>query len=261
MKAKTNAATLYCASTVGGCTNANCCDSDTTKCGGTNVACGANQYKDASKNGVTGTTAALCCTNQAACSTLTCAAGYKQKTGTLYCATNACSATTDSGTCCEGDTTKCGGTNVACGANQYKDTAKNGVTGTTAALCCTNQAACSTLTCPAGYKQKTGTHHCATNACSATTDSGTCCDADATKCAGIGSVTCTYGTSYYWDTAKAGTAATATNKATTCCTEKAQCSAAYPPPSPPGSSGSTSGAEFAQLVKPSILIAALSAFW
>merc|ERR1711874_232722 len=108
-------------------------------------------------------------------------------------------------------------------------------------------AACSTLTCPAGYKQKTGTHYCAANAC-ATTDSGTCCDTDTTKCAGIGMAACTYGTTYYWDTAKNGVAATAADKATACCTEKAQCSAAYPPPaagtsaSGTSATGTTSGA-------------------
>merc|ERR1712050_197347 len=142
-KAKSNANTLYCASTTGGCTDNTCCDPDTTKCGGNTVTCNANHYQDPTKNSVTGTTATECCTAQAACSTLTCPAGKKQRTGTHYCATSACSATTDSSTCCEADTTKCGGNTVTCNANQYQDPTKNSVTGTTATECCTAQAACS----------------------------------------------------------------------------------------------------------------------
>merc|ERR1711904_151302 len=143
--------------------------------------------------------------DKAACSTLSCPAGYKQKTGTHYCATNTCAAS-ESSTCCEPDTTKCLGATVNCPvATQYKDAAKNGVVGTTVALCCTDKAACSTLTCPAGYKQKTGTHYCATNTCAAS-ESSTCCEPDTTKCAGA-TVNCPVATQYK-DTAKNGVVGT-----------------------------------------------------
>jgi hypothetical protein len=80
-------ATTYCAGTActttctgTGCTHEKgslCCETDTTKCKGASVSCGASKYKDSAKWGTAGATVALCCTDRALCSTLPCGAGKK----------------------------------------------------------------------------------------------------------------------------------------------------------------------------------------
>jgi len=176
----------------------------------------------------------------------------KTNAASLYCATNTCATTTDFN-CCEADDTKCAGLNalaaISCAeANHYYDSAnKAGTAATTAnkntgTTCCTAKAVCSASACSAGYKLKTNAAslYCATSTCT-TTDNAACCDQDNTKCGGTAQVTCTYGsTSYYWDSAKAGTVFT--TKGTDCCSAKGMCSAAYPPPTTSSSgAASTSG--------------------
>merc|ERR1719476_582116 len=130
-KLKTNAAAIYCASAT--CSNANCLDLDTTKCGGVVVTCTtANTYYDSSKAGVAHGSDhnANCCSTKALCNTLTCSAGYKSKTNaaSTYCSSKTCTIATDGATCCDADTTKCGGVVVTCTtANTYYDSSKAGV--------------------------------------------------------------------------------------------------------------------------------------
>merc|ERR1719313_866786 len=152
----------------------------------------------------------------ATCATGKQATGFTLKTtaSAIYCASSDC----NNAICCEADNTKCGGLNalaaiVCAEANHYYDSAsKAGTAATTAnkntgTTCCTAKAVCSASACSTGYKLKTNAAslYCATSTC-ATTDNAACCDQDNTKCGGILPVTCTYGsTSYYWDSAKAGT--------------------------------------------------------
>merc|ERR1712039_210587 len=93
--------------------------------------------------------------------------------------------------------------------------------------CCTQKATCSSVTCPAGYKKKSGVD---STACTSDTAScavgSTCCEADTNKCGGLTGISCTTSTHYTGtdDTWK-NTAATNTNKNTNCCIAKATCSA------------------------------------
>merc|ERR1719316_2465449 len=160
-----------------------CCVDNTALCGGNVVSCPVGKYRDAAKYGTTGTTAALCCSNAAKCSSITCAAGTKKKLAhaTTYCASATCG-TSDQSTCCELDDTKCKGVTVSCPTCKYKDTGKNGVSAGKF-NCCTNKGLCSTLTCGAGLKKKANdaTTHCASSSCT-TTDYAVCRENIAGKC-------------------------------------------------------------------------------
>merc|ERR1719353_113131 len=199
--------------------------------------CDAVQFLDTAKAGVTAGTSDAdkknnCCTNLATCSGYSCSAGYKLKSnpGNFYCASDTC-ATGDASTCCELDTTKCGGiTGLTCDTGKYWDSAKAGNTaGTTdtekKTNCCTTKAMCSTYTCAAGYTSITAasTTTCSSDAASCT--SSACCTADTTKCGGITALTCD--ADKYWDPNKAGTsianAADDAEKKDLCCTTKATC--------------------------------------
>merc|ERR1712048_311778 len=92
----------------------------------------ANTYYDSSKAGVAHGSDhnANCCSTKALCNTLTCSAGYKSKTNaaSTYCSSKTCTVLTDGATCCDADTTKCGGVVVTCTtANTYYDSSKAGV--------------------------------------------------------------------------------------------------------------------------------------
>merc|ERR1711862_182362 len=97
----------------------------------------------------------------------------------------------DEATCCIDDEQKCRGASVQCNANRFKDSKKDDVLGATDLLCCTAQAMCSTIKCPAGMKHiaKKATTPCATDTCTTsctgvgcTTDVATCCVDDPTLC-------------------------------------------------------------------------------
>jgi len=148
----------------------NCCMADTAKCGGlASDPCSANaatKFRDNAKAGATAGSDATaketaCCTARGTCpSTGFCPAGYKLKTNPNKCPGAACvstssdtcgSTTGDESTCCELDTTKCGGlASNPCSANaatKYRDNAKAGAAaGSTAAdketNCCTAKASC-----------------------------------------------------------------------------------------------------------------------
>jgi hypothetical protein len=255
-KQKTDASTTYCGKSM--CADGDqftCCMLDDTKCGGMiSGSCDTDKFWDSAKAAVTaGTTAAdqktKCCTAKAMCSTITCPAGYKQKSdaSTTYCSKSVC-ANADSATCCERDDTKCGGVATPiqmdrCDTDQFWDSAKTDVAfGSTAAdqktKCCTAKALCSTYNCAAGYKHKTdaSTTTCMAGTCT-TLEASTCCEADTTKCGGIpvpvtgSSYACDTGK--YWDAvssaqgldAKADVTfgTTDADKKANCCTAKATC--------------------------------------
>jgi len=129
---------------------------DATKCGGnTSFSCDAGTFKDDTKAGNDASdpanTQANCCTTNptpAACAAAACGTNYKLKatlTG-LNCAGATCT-TSDQSTCCDLDTTICGGATVTCAANTYKDSTKAAMTaGSTddekKAACCTAQITC-----------------------------------------------------------------------------------------------------------------------
>lgn len=141
-KLRTDHAKRHCAGlTCADSDNSKCCEPDPAKCKGSSPACSDKQFKDTAKYGSVGSTAGVCCTDKAACKASICSAGMKLKSGTHYCAGKAC-VSGDEGMCCEADTAKCRGANVNCAATNtrggmFKDPAKYGTVGTTAAACCT----------------------------------------------------------------------------------------------------------------------------
>jgi hypothetical protein len=217
------AATTYCAGSV--CSSidaATCCETDAAKCLAATPSCPAGQFKDPQKNGVTGATAALCCSNKAKCTTITCGTGQKKKANhaTTYCAGLMCGTTADKTACCENDAAKCrGNTCISCVAGTFKDPAKWGATpGNNAqTACCSTLKSCSFAPCLAGQKKKSG--YCAGTTC-ANSDRATCCEDDATKCKGA-TVDC--GTNMYKDKSKNGTSIGCDKKAN-CCSYQARCS-------------------------------------
>jgi len=250
--------TVACSTNSASCAKGTCCMDDTTKCGGITVPCDAGKYWDTLKVGiVAGTTdtskKSNCCTSFGTCTGYSsCAAGYKLKAnpGTLYCASSSC-ATSDASTCCELDTTKCGGvTALTCDNDKYWDTAKAGtaittpITDTTKkSSCCSSRGTCAGYSsCAAGYKLKSspGSIYCASMFCT-TGEASTCCEVDTSKCGGMATEVAGSGfgsgfavtapamytcdASEYWDTAKAATTAGATHALTktNCCTAKAHC--------------------------------------
>jgi len=224
-KKVSNAAGIYCAG--GSCLfadQANCCVNDATKCRGSCVQCAVGSYKDPLKYGsLSGANAqAACCATLAKCSSITCLAGQKHKSNaaSTYCATKTC-ATADRSTCCENDSRKCLGATVTCGSKKYKDSAHNGwLKGCDAVVsCCSSKARCSTLACPAGKQLKDNSYdtYCATKTCG-TADITTCCDPDATVCAGA-TVSCPAGK--YKDSAKGHESVT--DVKTACCTARSVC--------------------------------------
>merc|ERR1719271_315268 len=167
----TAATTTDCPTNAASCTRDLCCEIDTTKCGGmatgdgtfaltapATYTCDASAYWDTAKAATTaGATHALtktnCCTSFGTCAGYSsCAAGYKLKSspGSIYCVGSSCT-TGEASTCCELDTTKCGGvTALTCDNDKYWDTAKAGTAITTPitdatkkSSCCTAVATCS----------------------------------------------------------------------------------------------------------------------
>merc|ERR1719443_2041210 len=146
----------------------------------------ATKFRDTTKAGVTAGSDATaketnCCTARATCPTTGfCSAGYKLKTNpTTKCAGATCALLVDGATCCEPDTTKCGGlASNPCSANaatKFRDSAKAGAAAGSDATaketnCCTARGTCPTTGfCSAGYKLKTNPNKCPGAACVSTT--------------------------------------------------------------------------------------------
>jgi hypothetical protein len=163
-----------------------------------------------------------------------CQAGYKKKE--LYCSTSAMTTASCNANCCEKDTTKCGGiTAVTCATtNHYWDSMKAGTTftaGSQSTQCCTAMAACSATPATAcNVARKKKMTYCSKAATDSTSCNTPCCELDTSTCRGVGTVSCA--ASHFQDTAKYGTAATASNKNTVCCTARAPCPAPATPPAP-----------------------------
>jgi len=126
---------------------------DATKCGGnTTFSCDAGTFKDTAKAGNDASdpanAQANCCTTNptpAACAAAACGTNYKLKDpiGSLKCAGATCMSS-DQSTCCDLDTTICGGATVTCDEGTYKDSTKAAMAvGSDAkAACCTAKATC-----------------------------------------------------------------------------------------------------------------------
>jgi hypothetical protein len=197
-KLKADLTNLKCTSaTASAAVCTNCCEKDTTKCGGNTVVCGSGKYQDPTKAGMAGVNDAAgktaCCAVKAKCAAATCAAGKKPKASAnaMECASNAASCSQS--TCCEKDTTKCGGNTITCGSGKYQDPTKAGTAGVNdaagIAACCAVKAKCAAATCAAGKKPKASANatECASNA--ALCSQSTCCEKDTTKCGG-NTITC-----------------------------------------------------------------------
>jgi len=148
----------------------------------------------------------------------------------LYCSSSAVTQTTCVTGCCQVDTTKCGASDPSCATGKFWDMTKSqtarGADATAAKTnCCTAQAKCSTMTCPAGYVLDTtkSNNYCKGAACNPILDLG-CCKADATKCASKIGQDCGAATGKFQDSTKYGNAIGADWKATSaCCSQSAVC--------------------------------------
>merc|ERR1711972_1191896 len=184
-KLKSNAGSIYCA--VATCNQGNCCDTDTSTCGGGGaVACTtpATHYWDTTKAATTrgATPGTACCSAKVNCGSHTCAAGYKAKgsAASITCALGTCT----TAECCDVINTECAGINVATctyGSNYFKDPAKGGTTPTTSGIdCCSLKATCpSTYACPTGQVLKTSRCNGAVGTCN---DLGCCEWLDKSTC-------------------------------------------------------------------------------
>jgi hypothetical protein len=126
--------------------------------------------------------------------------------------------------------TKCGGLSPKCASGMYA-----GVDANTAATetnkntaCCTAVATCATMTktCAPGWKRKTSA---ATTKCSggpSTCSTETCCEADVTKCGGLGTITCVASKVRAASKVFGNKAAKEATKLDDCCVAKATCAAA-----------------------------------
>jgi len=173
----------FCLKDTASCgTSASCCEADTTKCGGAATVCLAGFYRDPAKAGtaVSATPKTMCCIAKATCTaTPTCPDGYKKKAGVAdgeKCTTDSASCPT---TCCEKDTTKCGGADTVCLDGFYRDPAKAGTAvGTTPkTTCCIAKATC---TAPGGGTTAAG------GTTGGTTGAGDASDGQAVKPSGMG---------------------------------------------------------------------------
>jgi hypothetical protein len=209
--------------------NSMCCDTDATKCLGIgSVVCATGYYEDSTKAGTAATATyknTVCCTAKATCTGYSCSAGYTLKASPGNIMGTGDTSTLSTGTCCDNDVTKCFGIgSVVCATGYYEDSAKAGTAATATdknTVCCTAKATCTGYSCSAGYKLKASPGNIMGTGGTSTLSTTTCCDVDATTCGGIGGVTCPTG--YYADSAKYGTAATATTKDSVCCTARATC--------------------------------------
>lgn len=216
----------------------NCCEDDNTKCGpATTVDCGAGKYKDATKYGAaTGADAvAACCTAMSTCAAMnycnyvTVNGAHKEKSGVAN--STMCDPSLSAGdasscvtTCCELDTTKCGGTastSQTCSGDNYWDPTKRNVAvaGAAATNCCTAKVECGTITCSAamGYKvasAATNSTKCPGSAVTCTI-AAECCELDTTICASMRTADC--GTGKVKDTTVAGSTARGNDGVATCC--------------------------------------------
>jgi len=142
-----------------------CCIKDDSKCGGLDgIDCPADKYFPDSLKGAPATNAnklTTCCVVKAPCAAGTCPSGWKPKpdAAALPCPRNAASCRKE--TCCERDTTKCGGLlAIACAAGFYDESNggawpagtkqatrdawnnKPAIEATKNTACCTAKAAC-----------------------------------------------------------------------------------------------------------------------
>merc|ERR1712224_602238 len=114
---------------------AECCELDTSKCGGQATetqTCDTGFYWDDSKadTAIGADAKAACCTAVKTCAQVTCASGMKTKAGVgaSNCTAEEMVSTKCqfAGTCCEKDTTKCGGADVTCPSGKTLDMTKGG---------------------------------------------------------------------------------------------------------------------------------------
>jgi hypothetical protein len=174
------------------CTN--CCEKDTTKCGGNTVVCASGKYLDSTKAGMAGgandaARKTACCTADATCAMATCGPGMKAKTSAAAMKCGSTAASCLPATCCEKDTAKCGGNTVVCASGKYLDSTKADMAGgandaARKTACCTAAATCAMATCGPGMKANTSAAatKCTSNAASCL--QSTCCEFDTTKCGG-----------------------------------------------------------------------------
>jgi len=210
------------------CTDAECCETDTTKCGTSFTCTAADKYFSAAISGDTtqgATPQTACCSAKTDCTAFNCATrgkGLKLKTGGAKCPGDL--ATCTEAICCETDTTKCGTSFSCTAADKYYDAAlradqAQGATPQTA--CCLTKTDCTTFNCATrqkGLKLKTGGAKCPGAA--ATCTEAICCETDTTKCGT--SFSCTGASTYFSATDKADTTQGATPQ-TACCQTKAKC--------------------------------------
>jgi len=213
--------------------NTVCCTAHT--CGSIGgISCASGNYRDHTKDGAAATASdknTVCCKAKATCDGYACnaAGGRKLKANpaNLHCGTDTCGAG-DETQCCEDDATKCSGIGgISCASDKYRDSSKNGAAATASdknTVCCTAKATCDGYACDAAAGRKLKANpanlHCGTGTCGAG-DEAQCCENDATKCSGIGGISCASGK--YRDYSKNGAAATASDKNDVCCTAQATC--------------------------------------
>jgi len=257
---KTGAANIFCTGGTGGtCDHAQCCETDTTKCGGVAaLSCPAGKYSPDKTKAIGNDANTACCTaDKNSCASFTCSAANAMKKkanpGNIVCAGDGAGSCSEA-QCCETDTTKCGGVSLSCPAGKYSPDKTKAIGNDANTVCCTaNKNTCTGFTCAAasGRKLKASPADtvCAGDG-SGSCDDGQCCIDDPDKCAGIGGVTC-QAPSYFNAALVAGRAATATTKNYVCCSLSANCEdTSFPTPgvtiletcpAPDSSNGSPNG--------------------
>jgi len=238
---KTDAAKKFCNGGTGGsCDSTQCCDMDTTKCGGVTLSCPEKKFSPSKSVSIgSGDANTACCTqNKKTCADYPCSepnAMKKKATPAEIICVGEGEGTCNEALCCEADTTKCGGVALSCPPTKFSPTKSVSIgSGNANTVCCTqNKATCADYPCDAGMGRKLkaspeGTL-CAGGAGSC--DDARCCINDPDKCAGIGGVTCK-APSYYDAALTAGISATATTKNYVCCSLSETCEDALP--GPPG---------------------------
>jgi len=192
------------------------------------VTCGNGKYQDPSKAGTAkgNDAVANCCSSKNTCAGFSsCDPGKKLRDTPANTECDGANAgTCTSSKCCVPDTTLCGGGSVTCGNGKYQDPSKAGTAkgNDAVANCCSSKNTCDSHQCSAGKKLKPtpANIECQGNN-AGTCDDNRCCIADDTTCGGIGGVSCLGG--FTQKASSAGTAATADNKNTVCCTAPVTC--------------------------------------
>jgi len=214
LQLKTNLSSQYCSSSdtttcsMDKCDCSSCCERKAGTCAKLSETkqCGSDKDFDASKAADTATDSDF---DSKCCMTKT--------NATATCSSKMSQAITDSKGCAAGKVIPDAkmSTTVAEDLSDY------------ATKCCEDEVKCDTVTCPAGYKDKTSkaTIKCTSKPCS----SSSCCDPDPAKCAGVydgtGNKTCSGNT--YADSSKHGNDAKSDGSdfKAQCCTNLATCEA------------------------------------